>query len=137
VQASTSFPLHKLLDYGKHTQPMTEAEFKSTPRQKQVRHQSGMAGEGWKRSAASPDHSLFHLEHDRLSQDLNFSFNVVENDIKEIRDYLRHTRKNIEAREMCTRNANDWKQLALVLYRLLFFIYLTAIVVSMTLMFPR
>jgi len=96
-----------------------------------------MAGEGWKRSAASPDHSLFHLEHDRLSQDLNFSFNVVENDIKEIRDYLRHTRKNIEAREMCTRNANDWKQLALVLYRLLFFIYLTAIVVSMTLMFPR
>ncbi len=62
---------------------------------------------------------------------------VDENDIKEIRDYLRHTRKNMEARELCTRNANDWKQLALVLDRLLFFIYLTVIVVSMTLMFPR
>ena len=82
-------------------------------------------------------HGLFHEQHDTLNQDLNFSFNVIENDIKEIRDYLRHTRKNIEESDLCTRNTNDWKQLALILDRLLFFIYLMVIIVSMTLMFPR
>jgi len=43
----------------------------------------------------------------------------------------------MEMRDAITRNANDWKQLALVIDRLLFFIYLTVIIISMTLMFPR
>lgn len=81
--------------------------------------------------------SLSHQKSDRLNQELNFSFHVIENDIKEIRDYLRHTRKRIQVTDVSNKNMNEWKRLALILDRTLFFIYIIVIVVSMTLMFPR
>ena len=50
--------------------------------------------------------------------------NNLEHDIKEIRDYLRDTRKKLEAKELKIKLASDWKQIALVLDRTFFFIYL-------------
>lgn len=83
------------------------------------------------------DKLLCHQKNDRLNQELNFSFHVIENDIKEIRDYLRHTRKRIQVTDVSNKNMNEWKRLALILDRTLFFIYIIVIVISMTLMFPR
>lgn len=83
------------------------------------------------------DKLLCHQKNDRLNQELNFSFHVIENDIKEIRDYLRHTRKRIQVTDISNKNMNEWKRLALILDRTLFFIYIIVIVISMTLMFPR
>jgi hypothetical protein len=63
--------------------------------------------------------------------------NNMEHDIKEIRDYLRDTRKKLEAKELKTKIANDWKQMALVLDRTFFFIYLFITLFTLVLMFPE
>jgi hypothetical protein len=73
----------------------------------------------------------------QLNNELSLSFNLIENDIKEIRDYLRHTRKKLENTDAKTKQTNEWKQVALVLDRTLFFLYIIAIIVSMALMFAR
>jgi hypothetical protein len=67
----------------------------------------------------------------------SIAFMTVETDLKEIRDFLRTTRKRMEDKEAKAKAINDWKQVALVLDRTFFFIYLTAIVVSLVAMFPR
>ncbi len=74
-------------------------------------------------------------QQQQLTNELNLSFNLIENDIKEIRDYLRHTRKKLETTDAKSKQTNDWKQVALVLDRTLFFIYLIINCVSLTLMF--
>ena len=61
--------------------------------------------------------------------------NNLEHDIKEIRDYLRDTRKKLEAKELKTKLASDWKQIALVLDRTFFFIYLTITIVTLFAMY--
>merc|ERR1712127_930174 len=76
------------------------------------------------RLSASNEHVLLHQRNDRLNQVLNFSFNVIENDIKEIRDYLRHTRKKVELKDTSSKNTDEWKRLALILDRTLFYIYI-------------
>lgn len=86
---------------------------------------------------ASQEQVLAHNKNERLNHELNFSFNVIENDIKEIRDYLRHTRKKIDIKDLTNKNTDEWKRLALILDRLLFFTYIIVIIVSMTLLFPR
>jgi hypothetical protein len=63
--------------------------------------------------------------------------NNLEHDIKEIRDYLRDTRKKLEAKEMKVKLACDWKQIALVLDRTFFFVYLLITVVTLIILFPR
>jgi hypothetical protein len=78
-----------------------------------------------------------HEKSEQFNRELSISFNVIENDIKEIRDYLRHTRKKTEVADIKIKNTNEWKQLALILDRTLFFLYIIAIVVSVTLMFPK
>ncbi|CAF3331296.1 unnamed protein product [Rotaria socialis] len=67
----------------------------------------------------------------------SITFMTVETDLKEIRDFLRTTRKRMENKEAKTKTVNDWKQVALVLDRTFFFIYLTAIIISLAVMFPR
>ena len=76
-------------------------------------------------------------QQQQLSNELNLTLNLIENDIKEIRDYLRHTRKKLETSDAKSKQTNEWKQVALVLDRALFFCYCIAIVVSLALMFPR
>jgi hypothetical protein len=71
----------------------------------------------------------------QLNNELYLSFSLIENDIKEIRDYLRHTRKKLENTDSKTKQTNDWKQVALVLDRGLFFLYIIAIIVSIAIMF--
>ena len=63
--------------------------------------------------------------------------NNLEHDIKEIRDYLRDTRKKLETKEMKVKLACDWKQIALVLDRTFFFIYLMITIVTLIILFPR
>lgn len=67
----------------------------------------------------------------------SITFMTVETDLKEIRDFLRTTRKRMEDKEAKAKTVNDWKQVALVLDRTFFFIYLTAIIISLAVMFPR
>jgi len=62
--------------------------------------------------------------------------NNLEHDIKEIRDYLRDTRKKLESKEMKVKLAQDWKQTALVLDRTFFFIYLFITISTLIVMFP-
>ena len=61
----------------------------------------------------------------------------LEHDIKEIRDYLRDTRKKLEARELKVKLASDWKQVALVLDRTFFFIYLFITIIVIMILFPK
>lgn len=62
--------------------------------------------------------------------------NNLEHDIKEIRNYLRDTRKKLENKELKVKLAADWKQTALVLDRTFFFIYLFITVVTIMIMNP-
>lgn len=63
--------------------------------------------------------------------------NNLEHDIKEIRDYLRETRKKLENKELKVKLASDWKQTALVLDRTFFFIYLFITIITLIVMFPN
>jgi hypothetical protein len=63
--------------------------------------------------------------------------NNLEHDIKEIRDYLRDTRKKLESKEMKVKLALDWKQVALVLDRTFFFVYLIITAFTLFIMYPR
>ena len=63
--------------------------------------------------------------------------NNMEHDIKEIRDYLRDTRKKLETKEIKIKLASDWKQIALVLDRTFFFIYLFITIVTLIILVPR
>ena len=76
---------------------------------------------------------------DQIQQQITASvaFMTVESDLKEIRNFLRSTRRRMEDKEAKAKTVNDWKQVALVLDRTFFFIYLTAIIVSLAVMFPR
>ena len=67
-----------------------------------------------------PQHYHTHQQSTQLNNELSLSFNLIENDIKEIRDYLRHTRKKLETTDSKTKQTNEWKQVALVLDRLAF-----------------
>lgn len=84
-------------------------------------------------SSSNQQHTHTHLQSTQLNNELNLSFNLIENDIKEIRDYLRHTRKKLESTDLKTRQTNEWKQVALILDRTLFFIYIIAMFISITL----
>lgn len=79
-------------------------------------------------------HHHTHQQSTQLNNELSLSFNLIENDIKEIRDYLRHTRKKLETTDSKTKQTNEWKQVALVIDRTLFFIYIIALIVSTTIM---
>ena len=86
--------------------------------------------------SASGHENLFaeHIQHQITA---SIAFMTVETDLKEIRDFLRTTRKRMEDKEAKAKTVNDWKQVALVLDRTFFFIYLTAIIISLAVMFPR
>ena len=98
------------------------------------------------------DHSSHHHHHhhhhpvsqensiaQQIQQQISASitFMTVESDLKEMRDFLRTTRKRMEDKEAKAKTVNDWKQVALVLDRTFFFIYLTAIIICLIVMFPR
>lgn len=80
-----------------------------------------------------------HLLTQQIQQQITASiaFMTVETDLKEIRDFLRTTRKRMEDRESKAKTVNDWKQVALVLDRTFFFLYLTAIIICLAVMIPR
>jgi hypothetical protein len=61
----------------------------------------------------------------------------MELDIKEIRDYLRDTRKKLENREYKTKLASEWKLIALVLDRTFFIVYFFITIITLIVLFPR
>jgi uncharacterized coiled-coil protein SlyX len=68
---------------------------------------------------------------------LSVNLRSIENDLKEIRDYLRHMKKKVEDSERSNKAADEWKQVALVLDRTFFFAYFCWLVVSLIVMFPK
>ncbi|CAF1261884.1 unnamed protein product [Adineta steineri] len=68
---------------------------------------------------------------------LNVNLRSIENDLKEVRDYLRHMKKKVESTDEANKNAADWKQVALVLDRTFFFIYCFWFGISLVAMFPK
>ncbi|CAF1069244.1 unnamed protein product [Rotaria sordida] len=68
---------------------------------------------------------------------LSVNLRSIENDLKEIRDYLRHMKKKIEDTDRSNKTADDWKQVALVLDRTFFFAYCCWLVLSLIVMFPK
>ena len=139
-QTSRQFSISKLVSYTqcKNSMSLTEADMnRPLPTASAAKKANSAKHRRSPKISSSTEHMLAHHRNDKLNQDLNLSFNVIENDIKEIRDYLRHTRKRIEVKDTNNQNTNEWKQLALVLDRVLFYTYIIVIVVSVTLMFPR
>ena len=68
---------------------------------------------------------------------LNVSLISIENDLGEIRDYLRQMKKKVEDCDRSNKAANDWKQVALVLDRTFFFAYCCWLIISLVIMFPK
>jgi hypothetical protein len=68
---------------------------------------------------------------------LSVNLRSIENDLKEIRDYLRHMKKKVEDNEQSNKTADEWKQVALVLDRTFFFAYCGWLVLSLVVMFPK
>ena len=68
---------------------------------------------------------------------MSVNLRSIENDLKEIRDYLRHMKKKVEDTEQSNKTANEWKQVALVLDRTFFFAYCCWLVLSLIVMFPK
>jgi hypothetical protein len=68
---------------------------------------------------------------------LSVNLRSIENDLKEVRDYLRHMKKKVENTDQSNKNADDWKQVALVLDRTFFFAYCFWLVISLIAMFPK
>ena len=66
---------------------------------------------------------------------LTLNLNSIENDLKEVRDYLRHMKKKVENTDQANKNADDWKKFALVLDRTFFFVYCIWFIVSLVVMF--
>ena len=85
-----------------------------------------------KQNQDEQNHYHIHQKDDQLNKELSLSFTLIENDVREIRDYLRHTRNKYENVDSKAKQSNEWKQLALVLDRALFFIYLFSMIVSST-----
>jgi hypothetical protein len=68
---------------------------------------------------------------------LSLNLRSIENDLKEVRDYLRHMKKKIENRDQSNKTADEWKQVALVLDRTFFFAYCFWFGLSLIVMFPK
>ncbi|CAF3836092.1 unnamed protein product [Rotaria sordida] len=68
---------------------------------------------------------------------LSLNLRSIENDLKEVRDYLRHMKKKVENTDRSNKIADDWKQVALVLDRTFFLAYCLWFVISVVVMFPK
>src|SRR5262249_30694066 len=68
---------------------------------------------------------------------MSVNLRSIENDLKEIRDYLRHMKKKVEDSDRKNKTADEWKQVALVLDRTFFFAYCCWLVISLIVMFPK
>ncbi len=92
------------------------------------------------KSNASSHYTLHNHNNDQSKQmkaDLKESYDIIVNDTREIRDYLRHTRQKIDGSGEKNKQNSEWKQVALVLDRLLFYLYILANIVSFNLMFNK
>jgi uncharacterized coiled-coil protein SlyX len=68
---------------------------------------------------------------------LSVNLRSIENDLKEIRDYLRHMKKKVEDSERSNKAHDEWKQVALVIDRTFFFAYCCWLVISVVVMLPK
>ena len=85
----------------------------------------GGGGRGGRAENTSPDKSPVHLHQS------------VENDVKDIKRYLRSLLQRIHVKEERGKLALEWRIVALVLDRFFFYLYLTAIVISLATIFPK
>lgn len=102
---------------------LLKQRFHEFHRQQQQQQQSVSPG----RSAATSD----------TIAAMSVNLRSIENDLKEIRDYLRHMKKKVEDTDRSSKTADEWKQVALVLDRTFFFAYCCWLVISLIVMFPK
>ena len=62
---------------------------------------------------------------------------TVENDVREIRRYIRILITRLQNKEELSKITMEWRVVALVLDRLFFFMYLAAIIISLATIFPK
>ena len=91
--------------------------------------------------AVTPSHQL---QHDHATSSFAPSAaaapaspSALEHEVKEIRRYLRMLIWRVQQREEKTRVALEWKIVALVLDRIFFIMYLSAIIISLATLFPK
>lgn len=143
TQQQQQIPQQILSDPSQQHYYHTQAGFQTLPLQGRSttyhHHQQNQVGNQHAQYSAHPhqQQQQQQLTSPNLQNELSLSFNLIENDIKEIRDYLRHTRKKLENTDSKSKQTNEWKQVALVLDRTLFYLYIIGIIVSVTVMFPR
>ena len=82
------------------------------------------------KNSRKPISLTFNSKMNRLNNNLSFSLRLIKNDTREIRDYLNHTQKKIANLDSKLKYAREWKQIALVLDRFLFFLYIIGIAIS-------
>ena len=93
-----------------------------------------------KRKASRP---IFTLNNDDDAENKSALVNEIEmlisieKVLKEVRDSMRETRKKIEIREHKMKLAAEWKQIALVLDRTFFYLFLLVAIITLVIIFIR
>lgn len=62
--------------------------------------------------------------------ELSFSLNLIKNDTKEIRDYLVSTKKKFASIDSKIKHSKEWKEVAYILDRFLFFLYFFCVAIT-------
>ena len=78
--------------------------------------------------------NTYSINLKKNNKDLNFSLSLMRNDTKEMRDYISHMQKKLANVDSRLKHTRDWKMLALVIDRFLFFLYIFGIGIA-TLLF--
>ena len=60
----------------------------------------------------------------KLNIELNLSYRLIERDTREICIYLKHLRNKLKELDLKSKKQNEWKIVALVLDRTLFYVYI-------------
>ena len=69
--------------------------------------------------------------------ELSVNLRSIENDLREIRNYLTQMKRKVEDWDRLNKAANDWKKVALVLDRTFCIAYCCWLIISLVVMFPK
>ena len=65
-----------------------------------------------------------------VNNQLSLSLNLIKNDTKEIRDYLISTQKKLARIDFKLKHSREWKEVAYIFDRFLFFLYFFCVAIS-------
>ena len=94
----------------------------------------------WVGGETAPDRGIGGMTDNggpETSTDSGHWTRTMEHEVREIRRYLHTMLKRLQHKEELTKIAVEWRVVALVLDRIFFFMYVTAIIVSLVTIFPK